>query len=177
MNPIRIPRRAALGALAVTGLALLNAGCAAPPQVRVDQDPEVDLRAYKTFAFFDAPASSPTSLIGRHLTKATREHMERQHYVYSEQGPDLRVAIWLAVVDHPELRSTTTFRHYGWGGVETAQVRDGTLRIGLVDTRRNALVWQGVAEGRVDGIALRRPAETVQRAVAEIFAHYGQPAR
>jgi hypothetical protein len=175
MESRHFSRRAALAALALAGLA---AGCTAPLQVRSDQDPEVDLRAYKTFGFYDEPALAPASLIGRHLRQATREQMERQQYVYSERQPDLRVALWLLLTEHPELRSTGPHRYRGWAGaVESARVRDGTLRIDLVDTRRNALVWRGVAEGRVDAEAMNQPALAVQRAVAEIFARYGQPVR
>jgi type IV pilus biogenesis protein CpaD/CtpE len=173
MDPRHLTRRAALATLAA-----LMAGCAASPHVRSDQDPDVDLRAYRTFAFYDVPVSAPASLIGRHLRQATREQMERQHYVYSEQQPDLRVAMWLVLTEHPELRSTGAYRYRGRAeGVETMRVREGTLRIDLVDTRRNALVWRGVAEGRVDADTLDQPARAVQQAVAEIFAHYGQPTR
>jgi hypothetical protein len=180
MNRLSLSKRGALMALAAAGLAALAAGCAAPLDVRHDQDPAVDLRAYKTFGFYDEADNGPVSLIGRHLKQATREQLERQHYVYSERNPDLRVAMLLMVNQHPELRSTGArpVGYRGWGGgVESTQVRDGTLRIDLVDTRRNALVWQGVAEGRVDAQALRNPAQTVQQVVAELFAHYGQAAR
>lgn len=178
MNRFDVSKRSALKALAFTGVAVLATACAAPIAVRHDQDPTVDLRAYKTFAFYDESALAPASLVGRHLKQATREQMERQHYVYSERNPDLRVAMLLAVTEHPELRSTGPHGYRRWGGaVESTLVRDGTLRIDLVDTRRNALVWQGVAEGRVDAEAMRHPAQAVQQAVAEIFAGYGQRAR
>jgi hypothetical protein len=172
-------RRAALMALAATSVAVL-AACAAPLEVRHDQDPAVDLRTYKTFAFYDEPALGPASLIGRHLVQATREQLERQQYVYSERNPDLRVALLLLVREHPELRGTPgrgAYGYRGFGGVEGTLVRDGTLRIDIVDTRRNALVWQGVAEGRVDAKSMRNPGQAVHDVVAEIFARYGQPSR
>jgi hypothetical protein len=173
-------RRAALAALGTAALAVV-AACAAPIDVRHDQDPAVDLRAYRTFAFYGEPAIGPSSLIGRHLMQATREQMERQHYTYNERDPDLRVALLLLVHEHPELRSMPGRGPYGYrgfgGGVESTLVRDGTLRIDLVDTRRNALVWQGVAEGRVDAEAMRNPGRAVRDVVAEIFARYGQATR
>jgi hypothetical protein len=175
MNRFDPARRAALKAAALAAVAGL-AACAAPIAVRHDQDPAVDLRSYRTFAFYDEADAIPASLIGRHLKQAAREQMERQNYLYSERNPDLRVAMLLMVQEHPELRSTG--RPYrGWGGVESTMVRDGTLRIDLVDTQRNALVWQGVAEGRVDADAMRNPAQAVQQVVAEIFAGYGQAKR
>lgn len=177
-----IPRRAALTSLALAAVVALAAGCATPLEVRNDQDPAVDLRAYKTFGFYDVPETGYASLIGRHLKQATREQLERQHYVYSESSPDLRVAVFLQLAEHQELRTTSSGRgpygYRGWNtGLETVQVRDGSLRIDLVDSRRNALVWQGVAEGRVDAQAMRNPGPTLQAAVAEVFAHYGQVRR
>jgi len=177
MNRFDDSRRGALKALAFAGVAVLAAACAAPVAVHHDQDPAVNLRSYRTFAFYDEPALGPSSLIGRHLMQATREQMERQHYTYSEHSPDLRVALLLLVREHPELRSTPgrgPHGYRGFAGVESTLVRDGTLRIDLVDTRRNALVWQGVAEGRVDAEAMRNPGQAVRDVVAEIFARYGQ---
>lgn len=167
--------------LCVLGLTatVLAAGCAATPQVRHDQDPTVNLHAYKTFAFFDHTSNGTpgyAGLTGRNLLAATRAQMERLNYQYDERAPDLRVAVFLLVEDKVELRNSGTGRgpygYHGWRGVESAEYRQGTLRIDVVDTRRHALVWQGVAEGRLDDKALAQPASTVQAAVADIFAQY-----
>jgi hypothetical protein len=174
-----ISRRAAISAVAAA--AVLAAGCAGTPNVRQDQDPTVDLHAYKTFAFYDAADRGYASLVGQHLKQAAREQLERQHYVYSELNPDLRVAMFLVVAEHQELRSTPgrgPYGYRGWNsGLETVNVRDGSLRIDLVDARKNALVWQGVAEGRVDAKALQNPGPALREAVAEVFARYGEPRR
>lgn len=181
MNPTALSRRRVLQAAGLAALGALGAvaGCASAPQVRQDQDPTVDLRAYRTFAFYE-PADERgryASLIGRHLQSAAREQLERLQYRYSEQDPDLRVAMFLFVAEHPELRSTGRSYHGFGGALETVTVRDGSLRIDLVDTRRNALVWQGIAEGRVDDRALRDPAAAVHAAVAEIFQRYATAPR
>jgi uncharacterized protein YuzB (UPF0349 family) len=181
MKPV-ISRRAAIQAIVVAAVAAFAAGCANTPDVWQDQDPAVDLHAYKTFAFYDAPAERGyASLVGQHLKQATREQLERQHYVYSEQNPDLRVAMFLLLAKHQELRSTPgrgPYGYRGWNsGIETVSVREGSLRIDLVDAKKNALVWQGVAEGRVDAKALQNPGPALREAVAEIFARYGEPRR
>lgn len=174
-----------LGAAAAI-LILLSAGCASGPTVRIDKDPSADLRAYKTFAFFEPAARSgplpplpffePAALGGgryttlqtRHLQRATREQMERQGYVYDDMHPDLRINAVLHVDDRIELRS------YGYiglnGGLDSGYYRQGTLSVDLVDARRNALVWQGVAEGRIDTQAGKDPGSAIEAAVAEIFA-------
>jgi hypothetical protein len=157
--------------------------------MRVDKDPSVNLRAYKTFAFFEPavrggplpslPFADPaargdaryTTLQTRHLQRATREQMERQGYVYDDVHPDLRVNAVLHVDEKFELRSTPGYVGLG-GGVESALYRQGTLSVDLVDVRRNALVWQGVAEGRVDTQAGKDPGPAIEAAVAEIFAGF-----
>lgn len=188
-----------LGAATVV-LVLLLAGCASSPIVHVDKDPNVDLRAYKTFAFFPpAPSKAPPDLLGafahggpppgpfeptangdasytslqtQALQRATCEQMERQGYAYDPVHPDLRINALLHVDEKFEIRSIPGA--YGYiglgGGIQSGFYRQGTLSIDLVDTRRNALVWQGVAEGRVETQASRDPSAAIESAVAEIFA-------
>ncbi len=173
----RAPARAVL---TVFALALL-AGCASQPDVRHDQDPAADLRAYKTFAFYDYPAASHASyaeLLGQRLRQATREQLERRDYVYDPSNPELRVNLQLRVTDKQEIRSAPGGRgFYGYrawpnANIETVDVRQGTLAIDLVDAARNALVWHGVAEGRIDSKAMQQPGPAIEAAVGEIFAQF-----
>jgi hypothetical protein len=172
-------------------LALL-AGCAASgPTIRVDRDPAVDMKAYRTFGFFDQVATDRvqyTTIISSRLKQATRDQLERRGYSYSEESPDLRVNFYLNVVDKQEVRSTPSttvgMGYYGyrggmygaWSGypydVDTVNYRQGTLSIDLVDARKNALVWQGVAEGRVSDEARKNPGPAIDGVVSEIFANF-----
>lgn len=169
-----------LGATALLALCGVLAGCAAGPDLRVDRDPSVDLKAYKTYAWFDrvsADNGSYGSLVTRHLKLAAEEQLARQGYTYSEQQPDLRVNFVAGVVDRTELRSTTTagrfYPYRGWStGMETVNVREGTLVIDLVDARRNALVWRGVAEGRIDADQSKAPGLLAEAAVQQIFTMF-----
>lgn len=179
-NSCPLTRRAAL-ALAAGTLLALGAGCAADrPLLRTDQDPAVDLRDYRRFAFDDAAAAPgtaapPRSLLALHLERATGAALERQGYVRDDQRPELRVSIAVQTADTVELRSTPGRRggYRGWGsGISTVRHREGTLVVELVDVSRNALVWQGVAEGRLDGEAAQRPAAAAERAVKELFARF-----
>jgi hypothetical protein len=179
-----------IGAEAAT-LILLSAGCASGPTVRVDKDPSVNLRTYKTFAFFEAsarlgpfppistlpfaePAARYTSLQSQHLQRATREQMERQGYVYDEAHPDLRVNAVLHVDEKFELRSTPgAYGYIGLGGaLDSAYYRQGTLSVDLIDVRRNALVWRGVAEGRVNTQSDKDPGSAIEAVVVELFAGF-----
>lgn len=53
-----------------------------------------------------------------------------------------------------------------------ANYRQGTLSVDLVDMRRNALIWQGVAEGHVDTQTGKNPGPTIETAIAEIFSAF-----
>ena len=157
--------------------ATLTAGCATKPDVRSDQDPSVELSAYKTFGFYAATESSPyATLLASRLKAATREQLERRRYVYSEHEPDLRVNLRLAVNDKLQIRSSPSSR-VGWragfnGDIETVEYRQGTLAIDLVDVKRHTLVWHAVAEGRLDAKAMEQPGPAIEAAVGEIFGHF-----
>jgi len=156
----------------------LVAGCASKPDVRVDRDPSVNIQAYKTFGFYDSLAtdrSQYSTLISSHLKQATRAQLERLNYVYSDENPDLKVNFFLEVDEKQELRSAPGalgYRFYTGRAVETVSYRQGTLGIDLVDASRNTLVWEGIAEGRVDAKSLKSPGPALQAVVGEIFADF-----
>jgi hypothetical protein len=164
---------------------LVVCGCASGPEIRVDMDPTANMRSFKTFAFFQpvsADSSQYTTLIGSRLRQATRAQLERIGFVYSENDPDLRVNLFLKVVDKQQVRSSGSgyysYRggYYGtWSGypyVETVDYREGTLSIDLVDARRKQLVWQGVAEGEVSDEALKDPGPAVEKVVTRMFSNF-----
>lgn len=169
--------------LVLTATAALTA-CASRPEVRVDRDPAVDLATYRTFAFFEPLATDTgrySTLMTARLRQATRAEMERRGYTYDASSPDLRVNFYVRIADRQELRSGTTgFHGYraglyrGWSGydLETVNYKAGTLAVDLVAAKARALVWQGVAEGRVDKKAMRDPDAAIDSAVAEIFKRF-----
>ncbi len=178
MTNLCINRRRA-GAAALAALLAVMVGCAATPDVRQDQDPNVDLRAYRTFSFVEFEldrGASYAGLIGARLKAATRTQMERQRYVYDEGQPDLFVRPYLVVQERQELRSSPTGRvaRRGWSAydIETVDYRQGTIVVDLIDRRRGALVWHGVAEGRLDARAMDQPNQAIELALSELFARF-----
>lgn len=169
---------------------LIAAGCATGPSIRVDKDPAVDMRAYKTFGFFDQVATDRaqySTIVTSRLKEATRSQMERVGYTYDEKEPDLRVNFFLNIQEKQEIRSspspTVGMGYYGyrggmygaWGGypnVDTVDYKAGTLSIDLVDARKNSLVWQGLAEGRVKDESIRNPGPAIDAVVSQIFANF-----
>ena len=165
--------------LGVALFATLAVACSSKPQIRSDQDRSVDLRDYKTFAFFSPVAtdrSRYTTLLSSHLKEATRAELARHNYAYSEIRPDLRINFYLKVVERRDLHSMPagrTFRGYSRGTyVDVVDTRQGTLVIEMVDVRRNALVWQGIAEGQLDDKAINNPGPAIDAIVSQIFATY-----
>lgn len=146
--------------------ALALAGCASQPEVTRIEDPDVDFRSYRTFAF--VPRRGFPSLIDRRLLAAARTQMERRGYTFDELAPDLLVNVAAVVEERHGLRSTVgTFP--GWNGVETEDYRLGRMAVDLVDARRLQVVWHGTAEGRVSPAQLRDAGTAVETAVAVIF--------
>jgi hypothetical protein len=171
-------RKTFCSAFIAASVAAVLAGCSSAPQVRVDRAPGADLRSYKTFAFYDHPGTDGArygSIVTQRLKTATRTQMEKLGYAYSEQSPQLMVNFLARVTDKQEIKATPgRFRYRGLGGgsIDTDSYKAGTLRIDLVDVQRQALAWQGVAEGRLSEDALKSPGAAVELAVAEIFARF-----
>lgn len=55
---------------------------------------------------------------------------------------------------------------------EVTYITEHALHIDLVDTARNQLVWEGIAEGRLVRGIERNPEGTVREAVPQIFTEY-----
>ncbi len=180
--------------LPALALATLAAACATRPSVRLDHDPSVDMKSYTSFGFMDHLATDRagySTLLTDHLKKSTRAQLERLGYVYDEDNAQLRVNFFVKVAERQEIRSTGTGgpgfygyrfgRYAAWGGygLETVDYKAGTLGVDLVDARRKALVWQGVAEGRLGSRAERDPAAATDKALAEIFRGFpgGRPGK
>jgi len=174
-------------------IALLS-GCATGPTIRVDKDPSADMSAYKTFAFFDQVATDRaqySTIVTSRLKQATRTQLERHGYTYNEQAADLRVNFYLNIAEKQEIRSSPSagmgVGYYGyrggmygtWGGypqdIDTVNYKAGTLSIDLVDAKRNNLVWQGLAEGRVKDESIKNPGPAIDAVVAEIFSNFPNP--
>lgn len=185
-----------LRVLAIGLLALLGAaGCGSSgPSIRVDGDPAANIPAYRSFGYFEQLATDKagySTLLTARLKDATRRELEKHGYQYVDSNPDLLVNFHVNVEDKTEIRSTPSasvgYGYYGyrsgmygaWGGypqdIETRNYKQGTLTIDVVDAARKALVWQGVAEGRIRKEARENPGAAVDAVVTQIMA--GFPAR
>ena len=166
------------------------AGCATGPRISTDSDPSADFSRYRSFAFFEPLAvetegySTPSS---SRMKAAVRRELEARGYVYDEAAPDLQVNINAYVDERTDVYSTPhveTALYYSYrtgsyvavpywtNRTDVYRYAEGTLNVDLVDAREKALVWEGVAVGRM---ARLKPAERAARTdstIADIFAEY-----
>jgi hypothetical protein len=186
---MRLSRFIAL--LAAAGVVALSA-CTTGPTIRADADPSANLNSYKTFGFYDRVSTDKnayTTLVSTRLKDATRREMEKRGYQYA-QNPQLLVNFNINIENRQDIQSTPSMGvgYYGyragmygtWGGypqdVQTVHYQEGTLSIDLVDSAKQQLVWQGVAQGRIDKKAVQNPGPAIDKVVTDIFAKYPIPA-
>jgi len=180
LGNVPYPVYATLLAVKVIAVVVLLAGCSTPPKVHVDKAPGATISQYRTFAFYDRLAtdrSNYTTLVSQHLKQSTRDELERHGYVFDERNPDLKVNFNVRVTERQELRSYPTnagvfVRRAGFQDVDVVSYRQGTVSIDLIDNRLKSLVWQGVADGRVDDRMIEEPGKAIDTVVKQIFVGF-----
>jgi hypothetical protein len=170
---------------------LVLAACATGPRITAEADPRADFSRYRTFAFYSPLAaekegySSPTS---ERMKAAVRTQMESRGYTYVADGkPDLWVNInaymerrtdvtstpWVDYGYYYSYRSRRYFAAPFWHDhVDVYRYTEGTVNVDLVDVARNALVWEGIAVGRVPNLKPADRDARIDNTMAEIFARY-----
>lgn len=175
--------------LLATAFAIGLTACSTGPAIRTDADPGANLNSYKTFGFYERVSTdrnSYTTLVSTRLKEATRRELEKRGYQYAP-NPQLLVNFNVNVENRQDVRSTPVAGYYGyrtgmygvWGGypqdIQTVHYQQGTLSIDLVDAAKKQLVWQGVAQGRIQKKAVENPGPAIDKAVTDIFAKFPIP--
>ena len=177
----------------VFAVVLLGA-CASTPKIYTQQDPGADFSSYRTFAFESRlgtdRADGGRSLESQHLVAAARSQMEQRGYRYDSDNPDVRLNFYLATEEKTKVRQvprpmggvgfSDPYYDYRvgsydtWGGYDTqvTQYTEGTLHIEMAEERRDQMVWEGVAQGRIGKKEMQDVRATLTAAVAEVFASY-----
>lgn len=175
--------------LAVFALALL-AGCATGPRITAEADPRADFSQYRTWAFYsplaveDEGYATPATI---RMKEAVRAQMDARGYVHVAEDPDL----WVNLNAYMERRTdvtSTPYVDYGyyysyrarryvavpyWNDrTHVYRYTEGTINVDIVDAERNALVWEGIAVGRVANLKPADRDARIDGTIAEIFARY-----
>ena len=169
---------------------LLLAGCATGPQITSEADPEADFGGYRTFGFYAPLAlekegyATPTT---DRIKAAARVQLESRGYVYTPEQPDLWVNLNAYMQKRTDVTSfpTVDYNYYYsyrarsyfavpfWhDDIHVRQYTEGTLNVDLVDRRKNRLVWEGIAVGRIAKLKPEERAARIDSTVADIFARY-----
>lgn len=182
----RLPLAATL--LAVTALA----GCAASgPAIRTDYDRSANFAAYRTYAYVQPVGTDRagySTLTTQHFKNAIDAQLSERGYRKVESGADLLVNFNANASEKVDVRAAPTatfgvgYYHYRYGlytgfplyrnDVETVRYKVGTANVDVVDAKRQQLVWEGIAEGRLTQEVMRNPEPAIRGAVAEMFSTF-----
>ena len=170
--------------------ALFLTACASTgPRIVSNSAPGVDLMQFQTFGFLQPLSTdqgTTRTIISTHLMESTARELEMAGFRRDDQAPDLLVNFFVSTRETISTRPSTgaTIHHsrgrYNmWSGysfststTEIVQRVEGTIDVDLIDRERNMLVWEGAATGRVTDRTRRNLEETVDRAIADIFAEF-----
>ena len=169
---------------------VLLAGCATGPRITSEADPEADFGGYRTFGFYAPLAlekegyATPTT---DRIKAAARAQLESRGYTYTTEQPDLWLNLNAYMQEKTDVSSypTVDYNYYYsyrarsyfavpfWHDeTHVRQYTEGTLNVDLVDRRKNRLVWEGIAVGRIAKLKPAERAARIDATVAEIFARY-----
>jgi hypothetical protein len=175
--------------LLLLALAFL-ASCATGPRITAEADPRADFSQYRTWAFYSPLAvenegyATPTTI---RMKDAVRAQMNSRGYVYAEENPDLRVNLNAYMERRTDVTSTPYVDYgyyysyrarryvavpYWYDRTDVYRYTEGTLNVDIVDAARNALVWEGIAVGRVANLKPADRDARIDSTIAEIFARY-----
>ena len=191
--PFSLPMQKIAFILLVLSAVLLTGCSSSTLNVRSDSDPTADFSRYATFNFFDPMGieggyNSP--IFGENLRESITGEMNRRRY-RMDNSPDLLVNVTIRSDDRVKMTSYTApymsgayysrpgGAYYGSGlgvGVGVSQratkVTEASVFIDLVDTKKQRVVWQGVAVLDVTDKVAHRLRDATFTAVNEVFKQY-----
>jgi hypothetical protein len=169
---------------ALCALALLLAGCASAPRVSVAQDPDAEFERYATFSFAHPLGTDRdpdvSTVLSNLLRSLAMTELEKRGYVHVERGGDLEVDFMVETREKIESFPDPAWgAHYGywnhpygvWAGYDHDHIRQytvGTLHLDLIDVVRKQLIWEAIAEHRIES-DFTYEQDDVRTAMGEMF--------
>lgn len=160
---------------------VILAGCAtSKTQIDATHDPAANFSEFRTFWFADPLGtdrrSARTALSNQLVVSTTRELQARGMHPVSS-NPDLLINFFVtentAINNAPSMHthgSVSTWRGYDARTSMSLQIVEGSLVIDIIDARRGALVFEGLAEARITESMRDNLEETIGGVVADVLA-------
>ena len=191
------PKQIMRFALLLAATALLSA-CTSAPQVRTSGAEGLDFGSFRSFGFFEnlsTDRAGYNSMISQQLMASTRREMEVRgfQFVTDPSQADLLINFYVDVGTEFRVRNTgptwtgPTYwdhrrgfydpwrGHRGWpthSRVDVQQITRGNLSVDVVDARRNVLIWEGMASGRLTQRTLNDLGPAMDDAVHHVFREF-----
>jgi len=191
-----------LEVLALCAAMALLAACATGPVVRTQTADQVDLASFHSYAFVAKPGTDTgkyKSLTTQQLEKDVGQELQSRGYVPASAGqtPDLLVNFRVAA--HDRVQGMTAGPAFGWGWgwgggwgpwgwgpggpwggpwgrggyySDVQTITTASLSVDLIARTDNSVVWTGTAFSEMTRRMLDHPAQSIDEAVHQIFAHF-----
>jgi hypothetical protein len=159
------------------------AACASKaPAVRVDRDANTNFANYKSFGWLATDKAVTTSLTEERIRSAVVASLQSKGYVFDERSADFRVAFTLNTYEKPKEGGMRIGLGAGGGSgnvgggvgvsfpIGKRHIMAGTLTLDIIDAGRNAQVWTGSYESRVEADELAE--STAQKLVSTVLEKF-----
>jgi hypothetical protein len=161
-------------------------GCSSYRITRNQLDQSASWKAYQTFAFVDTNRIDATPYTAyqaavANIKQAVTAELTQRGYQQTSNNPDILINIGAAVDEKTQTRSTTIYeapgytgqRRYRWQSQEVpvSTYDEGIVQIKVVDTQREAVIWD-VAVSSV--LSRKKDVTPVQfgQAVSKVFEKF-----
>ena len=162
--------------LLLAGISLLLTSCAI--STSFDYDKTADFTQYKTFSIYQEGIDQLklNDIDKNRIVRALVGQLKSKGLTESAEG-DLKVNVLASSkkvinVDNDPYWGGPWGWGYGWSNSSTVyETREGKLTIHLVDSKKNVLVWEGIAEGfNVNDVGNKE--EQIGKAIQKVFTFY-----
>lgn len=184
---------------ALLAFSVVLSACATAPGIRTAGSADADFQSFRTFGFIEELGTDRAGfheLVSRQLVFSTRRELEVRGLTFVDDPAkaDLLVNFYADLADRLRVRNPPAvyrgstywnFRNDSlynpWPGhrqwpthtaVQVDRVTQGTLSVDVVDARRNVLVWEGVATGRLTQQTLDDLGPALDVAVDRLFRDF-----
>ena len=172
--------------LAATFVLLCTACASTGTRVVTSVNPDVDFSQFGTFQFAAPLSTDPQgrrSTISVQLMAATTRELQARGLQPVSSGADLRIDFFAAqgnsmpsggftLATSHNHSGLSTWRTYNLRRTAASGITEGVVIVDIIDARRGALVFEGMAEARVTEAMRDNFGDSIASAIADIFEAY-----